>query len=265
MNFPTRIATNTYGEFLVVDGDNKTIKVFDSSGEFIYKINPQVDETARINYLADVATDVNNNTYTLVWLSDSWTCRYEVQVFTKTERCKIFPVRERSSRLAVSKDRVFVASSDVIAVYELNGTPVGSFGEGTLRVVRGIAVGSDSQIFVLNHATNNEKIAYVFTKDGHHQNSLRVDSKENDYFDLASYPSGEHFVFSGFERETRKLKVALYRKEGVFHRSVTLGERLFEDNMTFTFGIAIAVTNDGKVAVPLQHQGKVIVRLIKPC
>ena len=265
LNFPTRIATNTYREFLVVDGDNKTIKVFDSSGKFIYKINPQVDDTVRIDYLADVATDVNNNTYTLLWLSEFWTRRYEVQVFTKTEMCRKFPVRDRSSRLTVSHDRVFVVSPHVIAVYELNGIPINSFGEGTLRVVRDIAAGSDGKIFVLNHAPNNEKIAYVFTEDGHQQNSLRVDSKEDDYFGLASYPSGEHIVFSGFERETRRLKLALYRKDGVFNRSVTLGERLFDDNMMFIFGIAIAVTDDGKVAIPLQAQRKVIVRPMKPC
>ncbi|XP_029211405.2 uncharacterized protein LOC114975403 [Acropora millepora] len=265
LNFPTRIATNTYREFLVVDGDNKTIKVFDSSGKFIYKINPQVDDTVRIDYVADVATDVNNNSYTLLWLREFWTRRYEVQVFTKTEMCRKFPVRDRSSRLTVGHDRVFVVSPYVIAVYELNGIPIYSIGEGTLSFVRDIAAGSDGQIFVLNHAPNNEKIAYVFTEDGHQQNSLRVDSKEDDYFGLASYPSGEHIVSSGFELKTRRLKLALYRKDGVFNRSVTLGERLFDDNMMFIFGIAIAVTDDGKVAIPLQAQRKVIVRPMKPC
>ena len=127
LNEPRRIATNTHGEFLVVDSKDETIKVFDSSGEFIYKIYPQVDDNVRIDYVADVATDVNNNNYILVFLSESGTDRHEVQVFTKTEMCKKFPVRVASSRLAVIHDRVFVASWDVIFVYELNGKQVGSF------------------------------------------------------------------------------------------------------------------------------------------
>ena len=114
---PTRIATNTYGEFLVVDRVEETIKVFDSSGEFIYKINPQVDDPG---YLADVATDVNNNTYILVCLSESGRGTCEVQVFTTTKMCEKFPVRDYSSRLTVTHDRVFVASWNVIDVYELN-------------------------------------------------------------------------------------------------------------------------------------------------
>ncbi|XP_015771937.1 PREDICTED: uncharacterized protein LOC107350226 [Acropora digitifera] len=63
---PSCIATNARGEFLVVDSDDKTIKVFDSIGEFIYKINPKVDDTVRIVDVADVATDADNNTYILV-------------------------------------------------------------------------------------------------------------------------------------------------------------------------------------------------------
>ena len=116
----------------------------------------------------------------------------------------------------------------------------------------------------------DEKIAYVFTEDGHQQNNFRVGSKEDDYSGLASYPSGEQIVFSGFERNTVRLKVAMYRKDGgVFNQSVTLGERLLKDDMLFNmYGIEIAVTNDGRVAVPFrsqEDQGKVIVRPMKPC
>ncbi|XP_015771934.1 PREDICTED: uncharacterized protein LOC107350223 [Acropora digitifera] len=263
---PTRIAANTLGEFLVVDFPDRAIKVFDSCGEFIYKINPQVDDTVTIRYLIGVGTDENNKTYMLVWLSESGYDRWEVQVFTKTEMCNKFPVRDNSSLLTVSHDRVIVASFNGIDVYELSGIPVGSFGKETFFDVRDIAAGSDGQIFVLDDKDKGKIIAYVFTEDGHQQNKFRVDSKEDDYSGLASYPSGEHIVFSGFERKTRRLKVAMYRKDGVFNRSVTLSERLFEDNMMiFIFGIAIAVTNEDRVAIPLRDQKKVIVRPMKPC
>ena len=203
LRYPTRIATNTHGEFLVVDRIDKTIKVFDSSGEFTYKIHPQVDDTERIRYVKDVATDVNNNTYILVALGESRTDRYEVQVFAYTEMCNKFPVTDCSNSLTVSHDRVFVASLSVIDVYKRNGTLIGRFGERTFSVVRDIATGSDRQIFVLEQKFDSKKkIAHVFTADGHQQNEFRVDSKEDDYSGLASYPSGKYIVFSGFERKT---------------------------------------------------------------
>ncbi|KAK2559666.1 hypothetical protein P5673_017751 [Acropora cervicornis] len=165
---PTCIATNTHGEFLVVEMGDYTMKVFDSSGEFINKINPQVDDTVTSHYVPDVATDVNNNTNILVLLSESGTDRWEVQVFTKTEMCNKFPVRENSYLLTICHDRVFVARRDVIAVYDLNGMRIARLGEGTLSLVEDIAAGSDGQIFVLIFKrTRKEKIAYVFTEDGH--------------------------------------------------------------------------------------------------
>ena len=228
---------------------------------------------------------MNNNTYILVCLSKPGTTnntdsghfqssRYKVQVFAKTKMCNKFPVREdshSSNRLTVGHDRVFVSKWSVIDVYELNGTHVYSFGKGTLSNVKDIAAGSDGQIFLLDHKyTKNEKIAHVFTEDGHQQNNFRVDSKEDDYYCLASYPSGEHLVFSGFERTTRRPKVAMYRKDGVLNRSVTLGERRFSKRdlfLTEHFS-GIAVTNDGSVAFSFgsqEQQEKVIVRPMKPC
>ena len=60
---------------------------------------------------------------------------------------------------------------------------------------------------------------------------------EDDYSGLASYPSAEHIVFSGFERKSGRLKVAMYRKDGVFNRSVTLGERLSKDGEWCVHGV----------------------------
>ena len=109
LEFPKRIATNTLGEFLVVDWADDAIKVFDSSGEFIYKINPQVDHTVMTHHIFDVSTDVNNNAYLLVCLRESRTDICEVQVFTKTGMCNRFPVMDNSDRLTVSHERVFVS------------------------------------------------------------------------------------------------------------------------------------------------------------
>ena len=159
--------------------------------------------------------------------------------------------------MTVGRDRVFVNNWHVIDVHELNGVPVCSFGERTLSEVRDIAAGSDGQIFVLDSKfLNNEKIARVFNEDGHQQNEFRVHSREDDYCCLASYPSGEYIVFSGFERKTRRLKVAMYCKDGVFNRSVTLGERLGtgDERYKCVLVFKIAVTNDDSVVICLESE-----------
>ena len=273
LKWPSRIATNTYGEFLVVD-NGYTIKVFNSNGEFICEINPQVDDSETRYHVTDVATAVNNDTYILVELRKPGIDRGEVQVFTKTEMCNRFPASGGPIKvLTVGHDRVFVGNRRGIDVYDLNGIYVCSFGEGTLSYVIDVAAGSDGQIFVLEgKLSTKEKFAHVFTEDGHQQNNFRVDSKEDDYYCLASYPSGEHIVFSGFERKTRRLKVAMYRKDGAFNRSVTLNQRLCNPFSGEWYGqyciSGIAVTNDGSVAISFcgqENQRKVIVRHMKPC
>ena len=101
----------------------KKIKVFDSCGEFVYKINPQVDDSVTWCDVIDVATDVNNTTYilcTIVWLCELGTYGRDVQVFTRSEICNKFPVSGRwIKRLTVGHDRVFVNSWHVINVCEL--------------------------------------------------------------------------------------------------------------------------------------------------
>ena len=123
--------------------------------------------------------------------------------------------------LTVGRDRVSVKRRNEIDVFELNATPVCSFGERTLSDVGDIAAGSDGQIFVLEGrlaARNNHMVTvHVFTKHGHEQNEFRVGSTEEVYFSLACYPSGEHIILAGLELTTNRLKVAIYHKDGVFH------------------------------------------------
>ena len=267
LKLPSRIATNTYGEFLVVDIHDKTIKVFHSSGEFIYKIDPQVDDTVTINDVTDVATDVNN-TYILVWLSESGADRWEVQVFTKTEMCNKFSARgDWNSCLAVSHDRVFVFQfwCSVIDVYDMKGNYITHFGEGTLTHVKEIVAGSKGQIVALEGIPGSKNRmatfrVFTFTKDGHQQGEFRVDNEEGVPFSLACAPSGEFIVLAGFQPKANRLKVAIYRKDRLFKRSVALIERPYGQIC------GIAVTDDGRVAISFHDERrlrKLIVRSMK--
>ena len=121
--------------------------------------------------------------------------------------------------LTVGHDKVFVKRRNEIDVFELNGTPVCSFGERTLSDVGDIAAGSDGQIFVLEGrlaARNNHMVTVkVFTKRGHEQNEFRVGSTEDVYFSMACYPLGEHIILADLELTTNRRKVAIYHKDGV--------------------------------------------------
>ena len=257
LKYPKRIATNGSGDFLAVDGSDGTIKVFDSSGEFIYTIHPQVNDTVTPYSLSDIAADVNGNTYILVSLSEHETERREVQVFTKTEISTKFRVNDLSSLLTVSHGRVFVKEErkDEIYVYKCDGRFIFSFGERLLQDVIDIAAGSDGQIFVLQE----NQFVRVFNKDGYHQEGFTVNRGEDHvYSRLACHPRGEYIVFAGYQRETYRVKLAIHTNAGLFNRTVTLDEQLGKE--CFIYGTT--VSNLGRVAVSVKNEdckGKVIV------
>ena len=57
---PRGIAANADGQFIIADDGDKSLKVFDSSGNFIMSFNPQTEESDK---QLDIATDVNCRTY----------------------------------------------------------------------------------------------------------------------------------------------------------------------------------------------------------
>ena len=77
LKFPQSIATNTRGDFIVADGGDIKIKVFDSGGHFLYSfrcvLNDDKHETI------DLDTDEAGNMYLLVTVNEM----YEVYVFDK--------------------------------------------------------------------------------------------------------------------------------------------------------------------------------------
>ena len=68
---------------------------------------------------------------------------------------------------------------------------------------------------------SNDQIARVFTKDGQQQDEFRINSEDNVYSCLTYHLSVEQIVFADFGWKRKGLKVVIYRKDGVFNRSVT--------------------------------------------
>ena len=65
----TGIATNTKGQFLIADSGDKTVKMFDSNGNFDFRFNPQTGDADTKLDILDVATaDEDDKIYLLVGL-----------------------------------------------------------------------------------------------------------------------------------------------------------------------------------------------------
>ena len=67
---------------------------------------------------------------------------------------------------------------------------------------------------------SNDQIAGVFTKDGHQRDEFRINNEDNVYCCLVYHLSADQIVFGDFGWKRKRLKVVIYRKDGVFNRSV---------------------------------------------
>ena len=154
LKFPTGIATNTKGQFLVADYRDNTVKVFDSNGKFDFGFNPKTDDADReLDILHVTTAGEDDKIYFLVGLekpgAEEW--EREVQVFNKTADLQHkFPVRSGGWgwRLTVSSGKqrgkilllatkfplLLLAGNvdlvDVVDVHETSGEFVCRFGGG---------------------------------------------------------------------------------------------------------------------------------------
>ena len=86
---------------------------------------------------------------------------------------------------------------------------------------------------------------YIFDVEGHQLGKFNIEHEKDDYYRIAYHPaSADHVVLAGYERETRRLTLAIYTVNGEFVRRIQLDEK--ED---FVYGIT--VTAEGHIAVAL--------------
>ena len=254
LKHPMGIATNADGQFIIAEGWDLTVKVFDSSGKFVIQFHPERNYTETSLLVYDAATDINNsNIYVLLRLG-RYGAEWQVQVFSHTaDLLHKFPVRgEDWGRLAVTNNKVLVLTGRTVHVYEHEGRYVHSFGEGILKDASDIVIaGHDGQIMTLDGSC-----VFIFTEDGKQQRKFDINTEEDAYWCTALHPSGEFVVVAGWERGTKHLCVAIYTKDGEFVRRMVLTE---EKNFVIT---RITVSMEGHIAVAVlldDRNGKVIV------
>ena len=262
---PDGIAANADGQFIVADDGDKTIKVFDSNGNFLLSFNTRISNASKAVTIYDLATDENNNIYVLESFKKPGAedSELEVKVFNSTAELLLqFPARSHSGsfpKMAVTKDKVLVyrktGNRYVVDVYDHEGAFVRQLDKEIINFADNITADDDGRIMALNEI---HSCIHVFTDDGEQLSKFQINIEGYLSYTLGigCHPEGEHVVVGSEEKSTGLCSVSIYTKDGKFVRKITHHEY----QIKFFWGIT--VTRKGHIAVAVSDRdgdGKVIV------
>lgn len=276
---PRRIATNALGQFLVLDAWDGHIKVFDSTGKFLYSFGlPTEDKESRFKRrrLSAVATDRDDNIYVLVDGYKNTTPTSRMYVFDKQAHFRhnfLVGFKFVAKTVTVKDNHVLVPghfdpgmvsrrgsdlgrNQDYVVVCKTDGARIGHFSEDTLHLFGADITAVDGNIMILN----NNSLVYVFSDiteadddddndDGAHAYDPAPVARYLHKFPVAAdaraiafhWISG-HVIIASQTPDGRS-QVLLYSKKGKLERSIDLE---LEKEALIT---AAAVTNDGRICV----------------
>ena len=256
LTVPCGIATNIKGQFLIAEYSDKTVKVFDSNGKFVFKFNAQTDDTDTELRILDVAAGKDEKIYLLVELkkpgAEEWR---EVQVFNKTADLQHkFPVRsggwdwvndkltassgKQGSKILLKTKVTESLKGSVVDVHEPSGEFVCSF--KVFKNEIDISATCDGRVMIVDRS---DQSVYVFDVEGHQLGRFDIKSEEDHYCRIACHPSGEHVVLAGGERGTGRTTLAIHTVNGEFVRRIQLdkGSSVREITVTVEGHIAVAL------------------------
>ncbi len=265
---PHSIATNTQGEYLVVDDTD--VKVFDCSGKYLYSLPGLLrDRKSSAQYHpVDIETDQNGNAYLLVRMvnkSHAGDC-YEVAVLDNDGKLHTFQLRNKSRgrKLAVNKHgdntEVLVLEGEqglhaMVEVYKTDGEFVCQFGERILQDAQDIVSANNGHVYVLDKCHESDK---KFIREfGARRNQLNRFEVSPDCVAIAFHRPSQHIVVVS-SSNSRKLELSMYWKGNFVHfQNFHLAGDLVYQNVTVTAKGRIAVVYGVNINGKLQ--GNVIV------
>ena len=166
-----------------------------------------------------------------------------------------FPLRvEGWDRLTVTNtySQVLVLSDSSVAVYDINGLFVRSFGEETLKEASDITAGNDGSVMVVEW---DDSCVHIFSEDGVHLNKFELQGRYwYMYLRTAFQHASEHVVIACMENmlvspQSAGLRhVEIFTKDGDFVRSTQIHEERIRDIQ----GMTVTMHMDGRIAVLLK-------------
>ena len=256
LNFAWSIASNTRGDFIVPDGVDRNIKFFDTSGNFLFCLDPFEDES-RSEYedeVWNVATDQHDNIYVLTLKRDDGVgISSKVHIFDKDcHRIQRLDLRERfrGSSLAVDDShRVFVLGGSfsnfdntLVTVYNHWSGFVQSFGTEHLNNAQDITVADEGRVMVLDGET--DPVVLIFSVDGQLLHNFNVTSSLPDSgIAMTFHKTSKNVLVASLQPENR-VKVSMYQTDGHLVRAIQ-----FKDKGG-PFITGITATAKGRIAVP---------------
>ena len=258
------IATNSMGQFIVVNLGGGYINVFDSSGTFMSRFRLPDNRIG-----LDVDTDLNDNIYVLGAFRNQ---PKEVYKFNNTgdlqhmflvrgggEFCRL-TVTDSEKLLVLREVRDTIAGINHIevAVYETDGRFVRSFGKDILKYQGDVTAATDGRVMVVEE---KHFCVHIFSEKGDHLKKFELQGSyvrvaKRIYMDtvkIAFHRASELIVVADNQGEDSwVLGVEVYTKDGKYERSTYIRDKRID------FFTGMAVTSEGRIALAIRSMVLVI-------
>ena len=273
------IATNTLGQFLVVDCIAQCVKIFDASGKFLKTFSPFTYTESKSGYrtLEAVATDQDDNIYVLENDTSDRKAKVCLHVLNNLAQfladlkvgidLKATTVKVTASRLVLVLVHMFRIAShvggscaiggDYVVLKDTKGKRIGYLSPGTFQKLKDITAADDlimildtnSSVTIFTDANVNEQDCTVSP-------FLKKFPVRGEASAITFHPRSKHVIVVSKIKDHR-CQLLFYSKEGKFERSIDLD---VEQDYDIT---GAAVTTDGRICIAAtsysKGKGKVLV------
>ena len=273
----TSIATNTLGQFLVVDLRKNCAKMFDASGKFLKTFCPFTHTESTFSTIQAVATDQDDNIYVLEGKISDGKAKVCLNVLNnlaqflndlkvgidleartvKVTASRLVLVLVRTFRLSREVDGSSTIENDYVVLKDTKGKRIGYLSSLMFRPLKDITA-ADDLIMILDDSSYVTvfREANVSEEDCPVSPFLKAFPVRGDACAITFHPRSKHVIIVS-QIEEQRWQLLFYSKEGKFERSIDLD---VEQDYEIT---GAAVTTDGRICIAAsnfrENKGKVLV------
>ena len=273
----TSIATNTLGQFLVVDLSENCAKMFDASGKFLKTFCPFTHTESTFSTIQAVATDQDDNIYVLEGKISDGKAKVCLHVLNnlaqflndlkvgidleartvKVTASRLVMVLVRTFRLSREVDGSSTIENDYVVLKDTKGKRIGYLSSLMFRPLKDITA-ADDLIMILDDSSYVTvfREANVSEEDCPVSPFLKAFPVRGDACAITFHPRSKHVIIVS-QIEEQRWQLLFYSKEGKFERSIDLD---VEQDYEIT---GAAVTTDGRICIAAsnfrENKGKVLV------